>query len=43
MSPPLEFVETLRSKRENFLATMTPEEKSVMGEHFAYNRRLFVE
>ena len=43
MSPPLEFIETLRPKREDFLATMTPEEKSVMGEHFAYNRKLFEE
>lgn len=41
MSPPLEFIETLRPKRENFVATMTPDEKAVMGEHFAYNRMLF--
>ncbi|MDD1669144.1 MAG: YciI family protein [Methanomicrobiales archaeon] len=43
MSQSLEFIETLRPKRENFIATMTPEEKAVMGEHFAYNRRLFEE
>jgi uncharacterized protein YciI len=43
MSQSMEFIETLRSKRENFVATMTPEEKAVMGEHFAYNRRLFEE
>ena len=39
----MEFIETLRSKRENFVATMTPDEKAVMGEHFAYNRMLFEE
>ena len=43
MSPSLEFLETLRPKRENFVATMTPEEKAVMGAHFAYNDRLFAE
>ena len=42
-SPPLEFIETLRPKRENFVATMTPAEKAVMGEHFAYNRKLLEE
>jgi uncharacterized protein len=41
MSPSLEFIETLKPKRENFVATMTAEERAVMGEHFAYNRRLF--
>jgi len=39
----LEFIETLRPKRENFGVTMTPEEKVVMEAHFAYNRRLFEE
>ena len=39
----LEFLETLRPKRENFVATMTPEEKAVMGAHFTYNDRLFAE
>ncbi|MGA2934454.1 MAG: hypothetical protein ABSD81_04800 [Methanomicrobiales archaeon] len=43
MSPPLEFIETLMPKWEDFLVTMTPEKKEVMGEHFAYNRRLFDE
>ena len=43
MSPSLEFLETLRPKRENFIGTMTPEEKVVMGEHAAYARRLFDE
>ena len=43
MSPSLEFLETLRPKRDNFVATMTPEEKAVMGAHFAYNDRLFAE
>ena len=37
----LEFIETLRPRRENFIATMTPAEKAVMEEHAAYNRRLF--
>jgi hypothetical protein len=37
------FIETLRPKRENFVATMTPVEKAGMGEYFAYNRRLFEE
>ena len=43
MSPSIEFLETLRPKRENFVATMTAEEKAVMGAHFAYNDRLFAE
>jgi uncharacterized protein YciI len=43
MSPPLEFIETLRPKRKDFLATMTSEERSVMEEHSAYNRRLFLQ
>ena len=43
MSPSIEFLETLRPKRENFVATMTQDEKAVMGAHFAYNDRLFAE
>ena len=41
MSQSMEFIETLRPKRENFVATMTTEEKAVMEEHFAYTRKLF--
>jgi hypothetical protein len=41
LSPTLEFIGTLRPKREGFVATMTPGEKAVMGEHSAYNRMLF--
>ena len=41
MSPPLEFLSTLRPFRPDFLATMTPEEKAVMGQHQAYTRQLF--
>ena len=43
MSPSLEFIETLRPKRENFVTTMTTEEKEVMAEHFDYTRKLFGE
>ena len=39
----LEFVETLKPRRENFIATMTPEEKAVMAEHGSYAHRLFDE
>jgi len=28
-------------KHPDFLATMTPEEKAVMGQHMAYTRELF--
>ena len=41
MTPPLEFISTLRPYRPDFLATMTPEEKAVMGQHLAYTRQLF--
>jgi len=41
MPPPLPFLSTLRPKRPDFLATMTPEEKAVMGQHQAYTRQLF--
>ena len=37
----IEFIETLRPEREDFVVTMTPGEKAVMEEHAAYNRRLF--
>jgi len=40
---PLEFIETLRPGRENFVMTMTAEEKAVMTEHFVYTRKLFDE
>ena len=43
MDEPLYFISTLRPRRRDFLATMTPEEKAVMGEHAAYTRRLFDE
>jgi len=41
MPPPLSFLSTLRPNRPDFLATMTPEEKAVMGQHQAYIRQLF--
>ena len=41
MPPPLSFLTTLRPKRPDFLATMTPKEKAVMGQHMAYTRQLF--
>ena len=41
MDQPLHFISTLRPRRPDFLATMTPEEKAVMGAHMAYTRRLF--
>ena len=41
MTPPFESISTLRPKRPDFLATMTPEEKAVMGQHMAYTRQLF--
>lgn len=43
MSSRLDLIETLRPKRKDFLATMTHEEKAVVGEHFAYHRMLFDE
>jgi hypothetical protein len=41
MPSPLSFLSTLRPKRPDFLATMTLEEKAVMGQHQAYTRQLF--
>jgi uncharacterized protein YciI len=41
MSQPMYFISTLRPRRPDFLSTMTPAEKTVMGEHAAYTRRLF--
>jgi len=41
MPPPLSFLSTLRPNRPDFPATMTPEEKAVMGQHQAYIRQLF--
>ena len=35
------YISTLRPRRPDFLATMTPAEKAAMGEHFAYTKRLF--
>jgi len=43
MSPPLYFISTLRPRRPDFLASITPAEKAVMGEHQAYTKRLFDE
>jgi uncharacterized protein YciI len=37
----LTFLSTLRPKRPDFLATMTPEEQAIMGQHMAYTRQLF--
>jgi uncharacterized protein len=37
----LTFLTTLRPKRPDFLATMTMEEKDVMGQHMAYTTQLF--
>ena len=41
MSPALEYITIMRPKHPDFIATMTPEEKTVMGEHLAYARQLF--
>ena len=35
------YISTLRPKHENFLATMTPDEKVAMGQHFLYAEALF--
>lgn len=40
MSNRLDFISLLRPKRPDFLTTMTPEEKAVMGEHIEYIRNL---
>ena len=37
----LTFLTTLRPKRPDFLATMTPEEQAIMGQHMAYTKQLF--
>jgi len=34
-------ISTLRAKRPDFLATMTDEEKTVMGQHMTYTKKLF--
>jgi uncharacterized protein YciI len=39
--PSLTFISTLRPKRPDFLATMTDQEKAVMGQHMAYTKHLF--
>ena len=41
MPPTLTFLTPLRPNRPDFLATRTPEEKTVMGQHMAYTRLLF--
>jgi uncharacterized protein YciI len=41
MTPPLTILSTFRPKLPDFLATMTPEEKAVMGLHVTYTRQLF--
>ncbi len=43
MDQPMYFISTLRPRRPDFLATMTPAEKAAMGEHMAYTKRLFDE
>ncbi len=43
MDQPLYFISTLRPRRPDFIATMTPEERAVMAEHGAYTRRFFDE
>ncbi|MFD0825963.1 hypothetical protein ACT8ZR_09875 [Neobacillus sp. M.A.Huq-85] len=39
----LEFLAIGKSKRENWLATMTPEEKTIMGKHLEYVRQMYAE
>jgi uncharacterized protein YciI len=41
MDLPLTYISTMRPKRPDFLASMTPEERAVMEQHLAYVRRLF--
>jgi len=43
MCPALEFISIMRPKHPDFIATMTPEEKAVMGEHISYAKQLFDE
>jgi uncharacterized protein YciI len=35
------FISTLRARRPDFLATLTPQEQAAVREHFAYPNRLF--
>ena len=41
MTHSLEFLSTPHPKRPDFLVTLTPEEKAVVGPHLAYTRQLF--
>ncbi|MEN6342073.1 MAG: YciI family protein [Methanospirillum sp.] len=41
MDPPLTNISTMKPTRTGFLSTMTPEERGVMEQHFAYVQRLF--
>ena len=41
MPLPLTFLTTLRPYRPDLLATMTDQERAVMGQHQAYTRQLF--
>ncbi|MDO9325608.1 MAG: YciI family protein [Methanoregula sp.] len=43
MSDTIDFISLIRPKRTDFLATMTSQEKAVMGEHRDYVRSLFKE
>lgn len=39
----VEFLALAKARRENWLATMTPEEAEVMGRHLEYVKRMFEE
>ncbi|MBI0580697.1 hypothetical protein IEC97_25455 [Neobacillus cucumis] len=39
----LEFLAIGKAKRENWLASMTPEEKAIMGKHLEYVRQMYTE
>lgn len=39
----IDFISLIRTKRTDFLTTMTPQEKAVMGEHTDYIQTLFKE
>lgn len=41
MDPQIDYISMMRPKRPDFLTSMTPEERAVMEQHFAYVRRLF--
>ncbi len=41
MDLPLTYISTMRPKRPDFPASMTPDERAVMEQHFTYVRRLF--